>query len=140
MKQCVSYPGITKVAYTDISNLPDDVVYRAVAGIPITVSGETVKVCLADVPIAEVERDEDHNSYMEKAKLTFNTLEELPKEKHLAFIFRTIQGELFIIGSKERPYPTVKVTSTTGRLDGDAYVRKYEVSYMAKKALAAFAI
>ncbi len=140
MKQCVSYPGITVVAYTEITNLPDDVIYRAVAGIPVSITADPVKVQLTDVPIAEVEREEVQNSYIEKAKLTFFTLQELPCEQHLAFIFRTVHGELFIMGSKERPYPTVKVTSTTGRLDGDAYVRKYEVSFTAKKALAAFAI
>jgi hypothetical protein len=74
---------------------------------------------------------------MEKVKLSFSTLRELPTRQNIGFVIRTVDGKLYIIGSKERPYPTVKVTTTTGQPDGDASVRKYEVSYTARKALAA---
>ncbi len=139
MKQCVSYPGIAQVAYITTSDLPDDVIYRAVAGIPVSLNGTATAIKHIGEPVAEVEHDDDHNSYIEKAKLTFYSLETLPVGQHLAFVFRTVQGENFVIGAKERPYPTVKVMSSTGRLDGEAYVRKYEVSWMAKKVLATLA-
>ena len=54
----------------------------------------------------------------------------------LGEVFQTIDGNIYIIGSKERPYPTVKITRSTGHLDGEPSVRKYEVSFTAKKALA----
>ena len=32
----------------------------------------------------------------------------------LGEVFQTIDGNIYIIGSKERPYPTVKITRSTG--------------------------
>ena len=63
-------------------------------------------------------------------------LDDVPTVNHPAFVFQTIDGSIYIIGSKERPYPTVKTTRSTGHLDGEPSVRKYEVSFTAKKALA----
>ena len=68
--------------------------------------------------------------------MTFFTLDGVPTAQHPAFLFKTVNDDIFIIGSKERPYPTVKITSSTGQPDGDTSVRKYEVSFTAKKALA----
>lgn len=78
----------------------------------------------------------DNNSYIEKVKLAFSTLDEVPTEQHPAFVFQTMDGIKYMIGAKERPFPTVKISRSTGQPDGDASVRKYEVSFSAKKALA----
>ena len=86
--------------------------------------------------VCEVEQSYDNNSYIEKGKLTFLTLDDVPTDQHPAFLFQTIEGDIYIIGAKERPYPTVKITRSTGQPDGDTSVRKYEVSFSAKKALA----
>ena len=55
---------------------------------------------------------------------------------HRRAIWVTIDGTKYVIGAKERPYPAVKITRSTGRPDGDSSVRKYEVSFTARKALA----
>ena len=86
--------------------------------------------------VCEVEQLYDNNSYIEKAKLTFLTLDDVPTDQHPAFVIRTVNDEYYVIGAKERPYPTVKITRSTGQPDGDTSVRKYEVSFTAKKALA----
>ena len=86
--------------------------------------------------VCEVEQSIDNNSYIEKVKLTFLTLDDVPINQYPAFLFQTIDGDIYIMGAKERPYPTVKITRSTGQPDGDASVRKYEVTFTAKKALA----
>lgn len=139
MRQCTSLPGISLVGYLEEGNLPSDIQYRAVAGIPINVTATPTRIDIVDLPVCEIEEQTDNNVQMEKAKLTFSTLQELPTRRNLAFVIKTLDGQEFIIGSKERPYPTVKVISTTGQPDGDASVRKCEVSYTARKALAALA-
>ena len=136
MNKCVSLPGITHVWYIQRDYLPDDVVYRAVAGIPITLSEQPISITMKGEAFCEVEQSFDNNSSIEKAKLTFYTLDDVPTDQHPAFVIRTVNDEYYIIGAKERPYPTVKITRSTGQPDGDPSVRKYEVSFTAKKALA----
>ena len=86
--------------------------------------------------VCEVEQSHVNNSFIEKVKLNFLSLDDVPTVNHPAFVFQTIDGNIYIIGSKERPYPTVKITRSTGHIDGEPSVRKYEVSFTAKKALA----
>ena len=134
--KCLSLPGITKAWYIQPNYLPDDVVYRSVAGIPVTLQEQPISISLKGEPICEVEQSFDNNSYIEKSKLTLYTLDEVPTDQHPAFVIETVDGDKYVIGAKERPYPTVKITRSTGQPDGDPSVRKYEVSFTAKKALA----
>lgn len=134
--KCLSLPGIQQVWYISRTGLPDDVVYRSVAGIPVSVIEQPISITMKGEAVCEVEQSYDNNSYIEKAKLTFLTLDDVPTDQHPAFLFQTIEGDIYIIGAKERPYPTVKITRSTGHPDGDTSVRKYEVSFSAKKALA----
>ena len=136
MNKCLSLPGIQQVWYISRNGLPDDVVYRSVAGIPVSVIEQPISITMKGEAVYEVEQSYDNNSYIEKAKLTFLTLDDVPTDQHPAFVIRTVNDEYYAIGAKERPYPTVKITRSTGQPDGDASVRKYEVSFTARKALA----
>lgn len=134
--KCLSLPGINKAWYIQRDYLPDDVVYRSVAGIPVVLQEKPISINLKGEAICEVEQSFDNNSYIEKSKLTLYTLDEVPTGQHPAFVIETVDGDNYVIGAKERPYPTVKITRSTGQPDGDPSVRKYEVSFTAKKALA----
>ena len=136
MSKCLSLPGIQQVWYISRSGLPDDVVYRSVAGIPVSVIEQPIIIIMKGEAVCEVEQSYDNNSYIEKAKLTFLTLDDVPTDQHPAFVIRTVNDDYYIIGAKERPFPTVKITRSTGQPDGETSVRKYEVSFTAKKALA----
>lgn len=135
MNQCLSLPGIQNVWYLECQQLPADAAYRAVAGIPVAIGVQPTSIYFKGEAVCEVEEQYDNNVQMEKAKLTFTALAEVPTRQHLAFVIRTADNDMFVIGAKERPYPTVKVTSSTGQPDGDASARKYEVSFTARKAL-----
>ena len=134
--KCLSLPGIQHVWYISRDYLPDDVIYRSVVGMSITLLEQPIRINLKGEAICEVEQSIDNNSYIEKVKLTFLTLDDVPLDQYPAFLFQTIDGDIYLIGAKERPYPNVKITRSTGQPDGDASVRKYEVSFTAKKALA----
>ena len=134
--KCLSLPGIQYVWYISRDHLPDDVVYRSVVGMSITLLEQPIRINLKGEAICEVEQSIDNNSYIEKVKLTFLTLDDVPINQYPAFLFQTIDGDIYLLGAKERPYPTVKITRSTGQPDGDASVRKYEVTFTAKKALA----
>ena len=138
MNECYSLPGILNVWYVETKDLPDDVIYRAVAGIPVAMPVQPISIFFKGEAVCEVEESYDNNCQMEKAKLTFTAIDEVPTRLHLAFLIRTVNDELYIIGAKERPYPTVKVSRSTGSPDGDAAARRYEVSFTGRKALAPF--
>ena len=134
--KCLSLPGINKAWYIQRDYLPDDVVYRSVAGLTVVLQEKPISINLKGEAICEVEQSFDNNSYIEKSKLTLYTLDEVPTGQHPAFVIETVDGDNYVIGAKERPYPTVKITRSTGQPDGDPSVRKCEVSFTAKKALA----
>lgn len=136
--KCLSLPGITKVWYILRDYLPDDVVYRAVAGIPISFSEQPISITMKGEAICELEQSFDNNSYIEKSKLTFLTLDDVPTDQHPAFVIETVDGDVYVIGAKERPYPTVKIIRSTGQPDGDPSVKKYEVSFTAKKSISCY--
>ena len=99
MNQCLSLPGIQKVWYILRNYLPDDVVYRSVAGIPVSLQQQPISIPMKGEAVCEVETAFDNNSYIEKAKLTFLTLAEVPTDQHPAFLFQTIEGNIYIIGA-----------------------------------------
>lgn len=134
--KCLSLPGIQYVWYISRDYLPDDVIYRSVVGMSVSLMEQPISINMKGEAVCEVEQSIDNNSYIEKVKLTFLTLDDVPINQYPAFLFQTIDGDIYIMGAKERPYPTVKITRSTGQPDGDASVRKYEVTFTAKKALA----
>lgn len=135
-----SLPGITRVAYTQCNLLPPDISLRALAGVPVGVYTTVTDIPLYGEAECELETQFDNNSLVEKVKLTFSTLDDLPLFRQLAFVIFTANGEIFLIGTKELPYPSVKLTRSTGTPDGEPSVRKYEVSLTGRKALVLCAV
>ena len=133
---CLSIPGIRRLSYISTSYLSHDVTYRADSGVQVLMTVLPTDISLKGEAVCEVERKFDNNSQQETAKLTFYTLDELPPHRHLAFVITDMQGNSFVVGAREAPFPIVRVTFTTGKPDGDASVRKYEVSFTARKGLA----
>ena len=136
MSHCISLPGIKNVWYVSHTELPDDVIYKAAVDMPITIPATTTEIALKGEATCELEESPDNNCYIEKVKLSFPTLDDVPTQDFPAFVIQTLDGSKYVIGAKERPYPAVKITRSTGRPDGDPSVRKCEVSFTAKKALA----
>ena len=97
--KCLSLPGITKAWYIQRNYLPDDVVYRSVAGIPVTLQEQPISINLKGEAICEVEQSFDNNSYIEKSKLTFLTLDDVPLAQHPAFVIETVDDNALFYGS-----------------------------------------
>lgn len=135
MDKCISIPGILNVWYVDTSYLPDDVIFKGVAGIHFSLGVQPISIPFIGEAVCEVDEQDDNNSQIQKVTLTFYTLRLLPTERDIAFVIRTIDDQLYLIGAKERPFPTVRMSATTGKTDGDAAIMKYEVNFSARKAL-----
>ena len=132
---CISLPGITAISYVPCDSLPADLIYQALTGFPVTISSSATEIALKSIPSCEVEESPDNNTQIEKAKLSFTTLDTLPTSTPLAFLITTASGNHYILGTREKLYPTIKVTKNTSKPDAEAAVHRYEVSFTARKAL-----
>lgn len=132
---CVSLPGITAISYVSCDSLPADLIYQALTGYPVVISSSATEIALKSIPSCEVEESPDNNTQIEKAKLTFTTLDTLSTSTPLAFLITTTAGNHYILGTREKQYPTIKVTKNTSKPDAEAAVHRYEVSFTARKAL-----
>lgn len=133
---CSSLPGIRRIAYTDCELLPTDITLRALSSTPIRLVCPLTEIKFTGRALCESETTPDNNSQIEKTTLTFDTLDTIPTDRHLAFFVETVNSERFIIGTKEQPFPTIKISTTTGTPSGDPSIRKYEVTFTARKSLA----
>ena len=133
MKQ--SLPGIKRIAYIATDLLPDDITLKAVAGIPVNITGTATEIDVIGEANCETDSEPDNNSQLEKVDLKFNTLDDIPTDSPLAFLFETVSGNKYVIGTKERPYPIIKISMSTGTAEGDPSVNKCQISFLAKKAL-----
>ena len=131
----ISLPGINAISYIPATNLPADLIFQALAGYPVTITAASTAIPLTSIPSCELEESPDNNTQTEKAKLTFTTLDTLPTSTPLAFLITTASGNHYILGTRERLYPTIKATTNTSIPDSITAAQKYEVSFTARKAL-----
>lgn len=130
-----SLPGIISIGYIPCKLLQPDITLCAMSGVPVSVPSPT-NVELTGAATCESTTSPDNNTQLEKATLTFYTTDDsIPIGTPLAFVATTVQGQSYIIGRYEQPYPSVKRTRTTGVPDGDRSVLKYEVTFSALHAI-----
>ena len=128
-------PGISHIAYARAEALTPHITLQAIAKVPVGIFAQ-----LSFLPfnkrtaLCETETEFDNNSTLETATLTFYSSEELPTG-NLCFVVTSVNGEQYLIGTRETPHPFVKKEQTTGLTDGDANTTKYTISYSNRVAL-----
>ena len=129
-------PGIRHIAYVDAEALTPHITLQALAKIPVGIFAR-----LSFVPfdkrtaLCETETEYDNNSTLETATLTFASSETLPTNRKLCFVISLVNGEQWLLGTQEPPFPFVKKETSSGLPDGDANIIKYTVNYTNKVAL-----
>lgn len=128
-------PGISRIAYARAEALTPHITLQAIAKVPVGIFAQ-----LSFLPfnkrtaLCETETEFDNNSSLETSTLTFYSSETLP-DGNLCFVVTSVNGEQYLIGTRETPYPFVKKEQTTGLADGDANTTKYTISYSNRVAL-----
>lgn len=130
-----SLPGITQILLIPASSLVDNIAYRAIAGLPVPIYTKGTPLAILGDAVCELSEQPDNGQQLQTVTLTFRTTDTIPTAEPLAFAVRTVQGDIYIIGGKERPHPSFKVSYTTGTPDGDAHVTEYKVTHTHRKAL-----
>ena len=129
-------PGIKSISYVSCDSLPYHITTKAIVGMPIGIFDKGTTVHFIGVPKCDVDESFDNNSQLQKATLKFNTTDEMPTRGHHAFLIETVNGERFILGTREIPYPVVKVAFSSGKPSGESAAAEVEVTFVARQALA----
>ena len=80
----------------------------------------------------EAEQEYDNGGYIEKTVLQFNATEDISQYPPIAFVITDAEGQSYIIGTREAPYPIVEITKS---IDKDKHVNTVKVTFTKKKSL-----
>lgn len=130
-----SLPGITHIYTVLSSSLVDNIAYRSAAGLLVPVYSVTTPLAIIGDAVWDLAEEPDHGSQLQTITLTFRTTGTVDLTSPLAFVVRTVRGDTYIIGGKETPHPTVKVSETSGTPGGDPAVREYKITHKHRIAL-----
>lgn len=133
MKQ--SLPGIATIHTVECASLMPNMMLRAQCNLPNAVFTDAVQVYFVGTPTLKNEIKYNNGGYSESATLEYVTTDQPSVDTPLAFIVKCVNGESYLLGTREKPFPVVKTTKTTGSPDSDASVFKVEISYLAPKTL-----
>lgn len=128
-------PGITELTFLPADALIAHILYRAQAGLNIPIYARPESIPHIGDALCVTETEFDNNATRATTKLTFSTTAALPEHIPLCFIIRTVAGPIYIIGTREAPYPIITMEETTGSPDADKAVRKYTVTYTNTKSI-----
>ncbi len=133
MKQ--SLPGIIAIAYLECDKLSYNIEERSLAGLRVGVYEPTTKVCFSGMPTCITESEYDKHSQSERTTLTFQTVDDIPVRRNLAFIVTDVQEQSYIIGHAEDPFPTIKRSRNLGTPAEEKAVYTYEVTMIGRKSI-----
>lgn len=135
-----SLPGIFKIGFLECSKLSPQLAMKSISGIPIAVLTDIVNVQFSGEPTCEAVSDNDNNGRIEKTTLKFTTTQNLTVDKPVAFVVQCVNGKKYLIGSKEPPYPILKITNDTGKPSGNVSAYSVEITHSAIKSLLLVAV
>lgn len=131
-----SLPGIIAIRYIPCTSLSLNIEIKALTGLPIGIYDIMTEVCFSGTPTCITESEYDNHAQSEKTTLTFQSVDELPIRRPLAFVITDAQGNHFITGHAEAPFPTVKATRSHGTPADEKAGFTYEVKMIGRKTLA----
>ncbi len=130
MKQ--SLPSIVAISYIPCSSLAPNITEKFIAHLPIGIYPLPTAIEHYGNASCEAEQEYDNNGYVEKTVLQFTTTEDISHYPPLAFVIKDAEGQSYIIGTKEKPYPMMEVTRS---IDKETNIYSYKVTFTRRKSL-----
>lgn len=127
-----SLPGIKSIGYLPCANLSPLIMQKHIVGIPVGVFSAITPIEHYGNASCEAESEYDHGRKLQKTKLKFSTTDEIPIDKHLAFVVTDVEGKSWLIGLREPPCP---ITEYVRKIDSSTNIWEVEVSFSARKSL-----
>ena len=130
MKQ--SLPNITAIYYVPCASLIPNITEKHRAGLPVAIFPLPSPIEQYGNASCEAEQEYVGGGYSEKTVLEFNTTDDLRHYPPLAFVVTDADGQSYIIGTKEAPYPIMEITQT---IDKEVHVNTVKVTFTRPKSL-----
>lgn len=131
---CQILPGIKTIYWVACENLPARIDLSALSGINVALLTELHEITFFGEPECKCVTEKSKNGWSQKATLKFFSCDTLPFYYNIAFVVVDIQGEAYIIGAKERPYPVLTMGKTAGRRSERAGT-EYEITHNAVRTM-----
>lgn len=128
-------PGIIAVRWIKAAQLSSHLMEKYVAGLPIAIGTPGTELGLVDAASASSLASVENNGLVCKAELEFKTLDEVPRDEDIAWAVQDADENWWLIGTRERNYPTVEISTSAGTPGGDPAVSTVKVTHTAKIAL-----
>lgn len=128
-------PGIVKIGWVDCRHLPDRVALSAICGMKIPIFTDIHEIEFFDDPQCECVTKKEGAGFQDSVSLKFKSGLQLPKTPYLGFIVTDVNGNSFLIGSKETPFAYVEKILNTGTPSGDTAGYEYEITHVAIKSM-----
>ena len=130
-----SLPGIISIHSVECSRLQPQLMLRAMSHLPNAVFAPVTHRKHIGEPICTTVSEYLNGGRSEKTTLEFISDEDFNATTPLAFVVKCVNGEAYLIGRKESPYPTITITHTTGTTTSETSSYKIEVNFIAPKTL-----
>jgi hypothetical protein len=129
-------PGIKKIVFFNGDLLPARVDLRAICNEKIIINHDSyhdVDIC-GDAQCQRESSVEKHSRY-DDVSLSFDSTTYIPLGKNIAFVVVDVNDNAWLIGSKEKPQPIIKLSIDMGTPDGETAAYKYKVTHKALRSL-----
>ena len=130
MKQ--SLPNIIDIYIVPCASLIPNITEKYRAGLPVAIFPLPTAIEHHGSASCEAEKEYDNGGYSEKTVLQFTTTEDISHYPPLAFVVTDANGQSYIIGTLEAPYPIIEITRT---IDKEVNVNNVKVTFTRKKSL-----
>lgn len=125
-----SYPGIIKVEFFDSSLLPERIDILSIAGVDIDVPEERFNIDLIEPGTCEV----SDLTGSKRVTLKFSSFKKINPPFRPAFIIFDANDGIYLIGSKEKPFPKILINKSWGSVPDSRAEYSYEISHVAIEA------
>lgn len=132
---CNRMPGVIAVRWIKAANLSSHLLEKYIAGVPVALGTIGNELKLEDTASASGLNSVENNGLTSKAELEFKTMDEVPRDEDITWAVQDADGNWWLIGTRERPFPVVEISQSTGTPGGDPAVATVKVTHSAKIAL-----
>ena len=127
-----SLPNIISIYTVPCSGLSPNITEKFLAGLPIGVFPLPTAIEHYGIAKCEAEQEYVNGSYSEKTVLQFTSKQDISQFPAPAFVIKDAQGDTFLIGTREAPFPMVEITET---IDKEENIKAYKVTFTRRKSL-----
>lgn len=137
MEISYSKPGIVSIEIINHSVLPPNLIASASAGIKsaLLTDATIIKIPFLGVPVCNSTDSQYNGGRLQETTLTFKTKEKIFTAPGWCFIVKYANGNTYLIGSKEPPFPSIKISGSSGNPQSEPSVDTVEVAFKAEISL-----